>query len=148
MATVRGSGVPEFAFVHPGVSIPFAVACALAVIWYWRRLGGEEVPESRRRIRRASMLILLVLMPVLVRALSYVDEQTPVEFVVAWGIVLLLVFLLLVSGLVDLWNNLRLHRRHLEEASVEHAARLMRAIRRSSHDSEAKTGARERDARS
>lgn len=134
--------MPELAFIHPGVSIPIAMICAVWIVWYWRRLGHHEVPESRRRIRRASMLVMAVTLPIMVRGVSFVDENTPVDFVVAWGMIILLILLLLVVAMIDLWNNLRLHRRYLEEASVESAARLMKTIRdqRESHEKPATGG--------
>lgn len=121
--------MPEYAFIHPGVSIPLALMCGMWIVWYWRRLGRAEVPESRRRIRRASMLVMAVTLPIMVRGVSFVDEQNPVDFVVAWGMIILLVLLILIVATIDLWNNLRLHRRYLEQTSVESAMRLMKAMR-------------------
>ncbi len=40
------------------------------VLWYWQRLGQTGVPESRRLIRRASIVLMLVVLLVLVRALA------------------------------------------------------------------------------
>ncbi len=39
-------------------------------LWSWQRLGQTGVPESRRRLRRASIVLMLVVLPVLVRALA------------------------------------------------------------------------------
>ncbi len=120
--------MPEFAFLHPAVSIPIALICAVWIVWYWRRLGRPDVPESRRRIRRASMLVMIVTLPIMVRGVSFVDETSPIDFVVAWGMIILLILLLLVVAAIDLWNNLRLHQQYLEQVSSESAARLAKSI--------------------
>lgn len=118
------------ALIHPAASVALAAVVAAAVVWYWWRLGEADVPESRRRIRRTSLIVTLILLPVLVRALSYTSPASPVDFVTTWAAVALLVGLIGVFALVDVWNNLRLHREDAEQAAVESAAELMKHVRR------------------
>lgn len=114
--------------VHPVVSMLLACVVCAILVWYWHRLGGDEVPESRRRIRRASLVVMFASLPVMVRALSFVDEQTPVDYIVSWAMILVLLLLVVLTAFIDLWNNVRLRQIALEEEAVDAAARLHKAI--------------------
>ena len=113
-----------------GVSVPVAVAVAAAIAWYWRTLAAAHVPESRRRIRRASAAVMLMGLPLLVVALSFADDQTaPTLYLVAWLLVLFTVAVVVLTAGADVVNTLRLeHQRHRQE--IERAtSSLSKAIR-------------------
>ena len=110
--------------VHlPGsVTVPMAVAVGVWVMWYWQRLGRDEVPESRRRIRRASIIVMLAGLPLFVRALSFVDSHADSRaYVIAWLLVLLAVGAVMVVAGLDVVNNLRIHRREIADAATGRA---------------------------
>ncbi len=81
-----------FAILLPGTfTVPIAVVLAVAILWYWIALNKPDVPPSRRRIRRASTIVLLISLPVFVRALSFINQQvSPSQYVITWSMVLLL----------------------------------------------------------
>ncbi|MHC4775693.1 MAG: hypothetical protein ACYTBR_10570, partial [Planctomycetota bacterium] len=64
------------AHLSAALTVPVAVAVAVFSLWYWKRLGAADVPRSRRWIRRASMVVILIALPILVRAVSFVDYKT------------------------------------------------------------------------
>lgn len=93
------------------VSGPVAVLALGAMTWYSLRLRSRPMPRTRRRLRKMGTLVHLLLVPMLVYALSIVDPSTePGRFLVAWLCVLLLVAVTLVVALLDIANNIRLHR--------------------------------------
>lgn len=93
------------------VTIPPALALVVWVMWYWQRLGRPEVPDSRRRIRRASMIVILASLSLLVRGLSFLDPRTANwQYVINWLLVLFAVGLVVVTAGIDVVNTLRIER--------------------------------------
>ena len=87
--------------VHlPGaLTIPAAVAVALVIGWYWRALNAERVPESRRRIRRASVAVMFMGVPILVVALSFADDHSaPTLYLVSCMFGLMAIFVMQASA--------------------------------------------------
>jgi hypothetical protein len=105
-------------------TIAIAVAVTVLILWYWKCLGADDVPESRRRIRRASMVVMLVGLPILVRALSFVDHQTQQgQYVVCWLLVLFCLALILLSAAIDVFDTLRISRQERRRNFLDaHAA--------------------------
>jgi hypothetical protein len=88
--------------VDPRYTVPAAIVIAGIIGWYWWRLGRTSVPRSRRLIRRVSMVLVLLLLPGLVRGLSYVDADVDGQaFVVTWSVTTLLVLLVLLVACID-----------------------------------------------
>jgi peptidoglycan/LPS O-acetylase OafA/YrhL len=120
------------AHLPAALTIPIALAVAVLILWYWLRLGAADVPVSRRRIRRASMVVMLAGLPVLVVAISYVDYKTQQgPYVIAWLLVLLCLALILLGAAIDVLDTLRLsrlerHRYFLDEAAAAALAREAR----------------------
>jgi UDP-N-acetylmuramyl pentapeptide phosphotransferase/UDP-N-acetylglucosamine-1-phosphate transferase len=112
------------AHLPAALSIAISVALAVLILWYWKRLGADDVPESRRRIRRASMVVMLVGLPILVRALSFVDFKTQqVQYVVCWLLVLFCLALILLAAAMDVFDTLRLSRQERRRNFLDaHAA--------------------------
>ena len=108
-------------------TIPLAVVVALIILGYWRRLGTPEVPQSRRRIRRASLAVILAALPVTVAALSFADAPNP--YVVTWVLVMLCVGLVLITAALDLANTARLSRETRRQRFLEAAADAARSAR-------------------
>jgi len=111
------------AHLSPALSIPVAAAVAVLILWYWRRLGAPDVPGSRRRIRRASIAVILIALPILVRALSFVDYKTQqAQYVVCWLLVLFCIGLVLLAAAIDVFDILRLSRRERRRSFLDAAA--------------------------
>ncbi len=97
------------AHLPPGVSIPVAIVLAFWMLWYWNRLGRQGFPDSRRRIRRASLAVMLSALPVSVQALSFLDFQAqPNQYAITWLLIVFLLGLVLVTAAMDTVNTLRL----------------------------------------
>ncbi len=88
--------------VPPWASISVAAVALALLVWYFVRLGRAEVPAGRRRLRRASVVLLALGLAPLVRALSFVHpHEDRVGFAVAWSSVLFVVIAALVLAVVD-----------------------------------------------
>ncbi|MGA1016505.1 MAG: hypothetical protein ACO3YY_00750 [Phycisphaerales bacterium] len=101
----------------PAVAIPLAALLAVGCLWYWRRHDRRDVPESRRRIRRFSLLLILTTLPGLVWCSSLLDHRVdPQAYLVGW---LACLMLLGVSGLTagaDVLDTLRLRAAEVGES--------------------------------
>jgi len=122
--------------VHPAVTIPLALAAAIGFGWYWWRLGrpshGRAVPPARRRVRRCSLFILLVMLPVMVNALSFLDPTIdPQKYVIAWVTIGVLLLALFIMAVVDALTSVRLQADELSRDVERSAADLAEAIQRS-----------------
>lgn len=100
------------AVVHmpPVATVPLGVVAMVFLVLYWIRLGRPDVPRSRRIIRRSSIAIALVQIPLLFVSLSLVDPVVhPRAYILCWLACLLLVVLIVVVAMADVVNNFRLH---------------------------------------
>lgn len=117
-------------------SAPVAGVLAIAVLWYWIRLGRADIPISRRRIRRSSLAIILVTIPVLFGALSLIDPTVRGSaYVILWSVAMICLLLIVVTAVVDALNSMRLHREAAHEEAVEATANIIRALQK--HDDRA-----------
>lgn len=99
------------------------------LLWYWLRLGREGVPLSRRKLRRASVVLALLALPTLVAGFSFVDgDVEPRRYLVVWATAVLLVMLIVLTAVLDVINNLRIHARWQEEDAVRAAGELLAVI--------------------
>jgi len=93
----------------PAVAIPIALLLVAVCLWYWKRLDRPDVPESRRRIRRLSLLLVLTALPGLVWCSSLLDHRRdPEAYIVGWLACLMLVGLIVLTAIVDVLDTLRL----------------------------------------
>lgn len=96
--------------VSPMVAAPLGVVVGLALGWLWWWQGREDVPRSRRLIRRASLLLGLVLVPMLVSGLSFVDPSVdPRRYAQTWTLVLVVLALVVATAVIDALNSFRVH---------------------------------------
>jgi hypothetical protein len=106
-------------------TIPPLALAAAGLVWYWLLLGRPNVPPSRRRIRRISIAIMLLGMPLLVRGVSFLDPAIQSQhraYVTTWLLVLVFVLAVVVTAVFDIVNNLRLH--HASTVDEMHDAAL------------------------
>lgn len=99
--------------------MPLCGLTLLFIFFHMRRLAREEMPESRRRIRSASGLLLLLLPILMCYALGVSSPRQPLVFVGAWTAVVMLVLLLLVLAVADIGNTLLLYRSHARRMRAE-----------------------------
>jgi hypothetical protein len=123
------------AAVHldPRITMPIAILVAAGLMWFWFRLGRPEVPASRRRVRRLSVLFMLLSLPAFVRGLSFLDRKVPADqgdYLLAWSIGLLLALAVFLTACVDILVSMRLHRREYEKEIERAGAELHEAVRR------------------
>ncbi len=98
----------------PALTIPIAIGLALWILWYWKCLDDPKVDAKRRRIRRASIVVMFVSLIPFVRALSFVDYQTnPTGYVISWLLVSFAIGLVVVTAILDTLNTVRMH--HAEQ---------------------------------
>lgn len=115
MTLAAGSMVPWWVVV-PAAGLTMAV-----VLWHLRGQWRSEVPASRRRIRTANAVFMLVFAPLLAYAVGVVTPDQTRAFALAWvGVIALLVVIMMLAGL-DIVNNLRLFR--ASRAALMHEAR-------------------------
>lgn len=87
---LAGRELGSWTMVPPATSVPAAIALAALLLWYFRRLGRKDVPATRRRLRRASIVFALVGIVPLVRVLSFVHPHADrVGWALMWSAVLL-----------------------------------------------------------
>jgi C4-dicarboxylate-specific signal transduction histidine kinase len=112
-------------------TVPGALVCAVALVWYFVRLGGDDVPSSRRRVRRLSIASVLVTLPLFVWVLSFIDPtRQPAAFIVLWSVIFVMALIIIALALLDVVNNLRLHHEMVKADLNDAAAELAEAIRR------------------
>ena len=119
------------AVVHilPSISIPVAIVLAVLIVWYSWRLGSDHVPPSRRKIRRMTLLLMLVTLPILVRALSYLDPSIePTQYVVSWLIILVAMMILVIFAAIDIFLTANAHARQQEANIRRDAPSLFKAL--------------------
>ncbi len=98
-----GRALGPWFMVPPWASISVAAVALALLAWYFVRLGREEVPAGRRRLRRASVVLLAIGLAPLVRALSFVHpHEDRVGWAVAWSSVLFVVLTALVLAIIDI----------------------------------------------
>ncbi|TVQ52063.1 MAG: hypothetical protein EA377_11095 [Phycisphaerales bacterium] len=132
--------------VPPAITVPITIVIALALMWYWMRLGRPEVPNTRRTIRRFTILIALITLPIVLNALSIINPQTsPRQFMIAWTVVVLLMIVLMLIAIVDMMNNFRIHHRQLEGDLRNAAEDFAEAVRRRQQEHQEKGAGEESD---
>jgi len=128
-------------------SAPPAVALAAVLTWYWIRLGRSDVPLSRRRIRRVSLAVIFVSLPVFVTALSVIDWQVRRSaYVILWSVALLCLLLIMITAIVDAMNNVRLHRRRQQDELLAAAALIVKGANQQRQAAEREQAIRSSDA--
>lgn len=90
------------------VLAPPAAVMMLVLAAYIQALREADVPESRRRIRTASSLVMMVLQPLLVYLFAIGGAHQPRPFVFTAALVLGLVALLVVLAIMDAINNTKI----------------------------------------
>lgn len=118
----------------PWLVIPIISVAMLLVAGHTLAIQRVEMPASRRRIRTANGLIMLVALPMLAYALCIAGPHDKRLFVLAWTAVMGLVGMVIVLALLDIANNLRLYGRgrgEIDQLAAEALAERFKARARS-----------------
>jgi len=111
------------------LTIAPAIVVGAWIVWYWFRLGREDVLPGRRRIRRFSIFLMLLSLPVLVRALSFLDPQLqPREYTSTWLVAMMILLLVAFTAGLDMLNTLRSLQRQQNDTMHAAAKELARVI--------------------
>lgn len=78
-------------------------------------LRRAEMPESRRRIRTVSGVVILMTTPLAAYAFGIVTPSEAKAFTLAWSAVMGLLGLILILALLDMANNARIYHRQRRE---------------------------------
>ena len=117
------------AAVHlsPWLTVPVALVVVVWALAYWTMLGDAEVPASRRWIRRFSLVIMLIGLPALVRASSFVDPHVDrMAYAQTWTVAIGALFLLIAVAVLDAINSVRLFAAERAELFAESMRRRRR----------------------
>lgn len=99
---LAGRELGPWTMVPAWATVPLAAAAAMALAWYFVRLGRADVPRARRWMRRVSAALLAASLVPLVRALSFVHPHEDREgWAVAWSLVLMAVVVCALLAIVD-----------------------------------------------
>lgn len=117
----------------PWLVVPPALVLVIAVGAHMMAMRRSEMPESRRRLRTANGLLMLITTPLTAYAFCRVSSSEPRLFVIVWTAVVGLVGLVVALAVADILNNLWIaHRtsrdlssrmRAVQLALLEHARR-------------------------
>ncbi|MGQ0629020.1 MAG: hypothetical protein ACT4PL_13090 [Phycisphaerales bacterium] len=97
--------------ITPWLALPLCAGAMLFIAGHVLALYRLDIPASRRRIRTAGGLLMLVLAPMLAYAGAVVPPADKRAFVLAWMAVMAILGLIIAVALIDVANNLRLHTR-------------------------------------
>lgn len=87
---LAGRDLGPWHMVPSALSVPLACVLALALLWYFARLGRIDVPKAQRRVRRIGIVFALAGLVPLVRALTFVHpHEDRVGWAAAWSVALL-----------------------------------------------------------
>jgi hypothetical protein len=111
------------------VTVPIALLIVVGLAWYWTALSEEEVPPSQRRVRRISMVLMLLSLPAFVLGLSVFDPAVDqIAYVITWLVAIMLVLLVVLSALLDIAVSMRIQRERYERDLNRAAAELREAM--------------------
>lgn len=113
--------MPNQGVLPPIVVLPLAILTVLVIAAHLAALQADRsVPLSRRRIRTANGVVMLVTTLTLAYAFAYASTADPARFALTWGAAIMLLTIVLALSSIDVLNNFRLTR--LQRRRVKRAA--------------------------
>ena len=100
------------------------VCAMLVVATHVLTMHRTAMPASRRRIRTANGVVMLILAPTLAQAVCFSHPSQTRAFVFTWWLVIALLGLVLLLAGLDITNNLRLYGRERARLRRQAAADL------------------------
>ena len=96
--------------IHAGIILPVVGVLIVVCVLYWLRLGRPEVPESRRRIRRMSLVLAIIELVLVGFGTSVIDPDVQARpYVVVWTTAVLLLMVLVMMAILDAVIAVRVH---------------------------------------
>lgn len=118
--------MPTQGILPPIVVIPLAALTVLVIAAHLAALQADNaIPVSRKRIRTANGVVMLITTVVLAYAFAYTSTHNPARFTLTWGAAVMLLTVILALSSIDVLNNLRLTR--LQRRRVKKAANDLHA---------------------
>lgn len=108
------------------VVVPLTAVVMLTIAAHVQAVQGSEMPASRRRIRLANGLLMLVTTPMLAFAVTVSHRGSPRAFAAAWVLVMALLAMIVFLALLDIANTVRLNARERAALGREAAEALAR----------------------
>jgi hypothetical protein len=101
------------------VAFPMGIITMLVLMAHGSALREAPMPESRRRIRSANAVLMMVAVPLLTYALAVATPSNSKAFVIAWTSVVCFLGIILLLALIDVLNTLRIRRRDVARLRAE-----------------------------
>lgn len=125
--------MPYQGVLPPIVVLPIAILAVLVITAHLAALHADHtIALSRKRIRTANGVVMLITSMVLAYAFAYTSTHNPAQFTIAWGAAIMLLTLVLALSTIDVLNNLRLsrlQRRRVKKAANNLHTELARLLR-------------------
>lgn len=129
---------PAQGVLPPIVVVPLASLAVLVIAAHLTALHGDRsVPLSRKRLRTANGVVMLVTAVVLVYAFAWAPPSDAARFALAWAASVMLLTAVLALSALDIINNLRLarlHRRRMQRTACDLGAQLSEFLRNARED--------------
>lgn len=124
--------------IPAALAIPVAIIAMIVVAGHAQALmRAPEIPESRRRIRLANAVLMLLTIPLLTTGFSLISGAShPRLWVMIWMLSTLLIGMILILAVLDTANTVRLSRRrrqHLRASLSQYKQDLLELARRQQH---------------
>ncbi|MEM8757107.1 MAG: hypothetical protein AAGF47_04910 [Planctomycetota bacterium] len=101
---MTGPALPLWLLVPPAAILMIVLAASILA------MRDADMDGTRRRIRTAASLIMMLLQPLIVYLFGIGSANNPRPFVFAWAMVVGLLGILVVLAMLDVFNNTRLSR--------------------------------------
>jgi hypothetical protein len=118
----------------PWIGLPVAAVVLIVIAAHLLALQNSAAPPSRKRIRTANGLLMMLVTTLLAYAFSIVTPTQPSLFVLAWLAIIGLLTIVIGVALIDVLNTYKLHREHRRDIRRE-AARPIGSAAQSPTDS-------------
>lgn len=116
MLASAGPALPLWAVAPP------CLLLMLVLAGYVMALKEADVPESRRRIRTAGCIVMMMTQPMIVYLFAIVTPSSPRKFMLTWAMLIGLLGMLVFLALVDVINNFRLHTKMKNQLRIDMAS--------------------------
>jgi hypothetical protein len=117
----------EATMLPPWMVVPPALVLVVAIGAHMAGMRGRDMPPSRRRIRTANGVLMLLTVPLTAFAFCAVSPADPRFFVLTWFAVVVMVGLVVAMAMADILNNLWLAHRHAQDLRA-HLRAVQRAL--------------------
>ena len=104
---LAGRDLGPWHMIPAAVSVPIACVLAIALLWYFARLGRSDVPVLQRRVRRTGIVFALAALVPLVRALTFVHPHEDRLALVLWFLLAIVDVILVLRGGIREYSELK-----------------------------------------